>query len=409
MKAVIISVGDELVSGRTVNTNSAYLARKLGERGIETIAHWTVADDRRAISEAIAAAAKIGDVVLITGGLGPTEDDLTRQAMADAMGSCLMLDKACLEEIEEFFRRRGRQMVAANRVQAMIPAGAKAIPNQAGTAPGIAATVAGKPVFVVPGVPHEMERMFTDAVAPLLPREAGVILYHTVHTFGQGESDIGTAIADLMARGKNPTVGTTVAGGLVSVRIISRGNDSIHAERLAQETIAEIRHRLGKLVVGTEQETMASVVGGLLRARKETLSTAESCTGGMIGQMITAVAGSSDYYLGGVVAYANAVKSQHLAVPPELIARHGAVSEEVAFAMAQGCLAATGSTWALSITGIAGPAGGSEQKPVGLVFIGLAGPNGTTARRNILPGTRDIVRLRASLTAMNILRLTLLE
>ncbi|MFA6133109.1 MAG: competence/damage-inducible protein A [Phycisphaerae bacterium] len=407
MRAVILSIGDELISGKTVDTNSAYLARQLGSMGIETLAHWTLGDDQAAIAAALTAAAAVGDVVIVSGGLGPTADDLTRQGLAEAMGTGLVLDEQRLAEIEDFFRRRGREMIAANRIQAMIPAGAQAIPNKVGTAPGIAATVGGKSVYVMPGVPYEMEWMFSNAIAPLLPRQAGVILYRIVHTFGQGESDIGTAIADLMKRDRNPTVGTTVAGGLVSVRIISRGEDERQARSLASETIAAVRLRLGKLVVGVEEQTMASVVGDLLRARGASLSVAESCTGGMIGQLVTATPGASDYYLGGLVAYANQVKIRQLGVPEDLIGRHGAVSEPVAEAMANGCRAMFQSTYALSITGIAGPAGGSEDKPVGLVYIGLAGPAGTVVFRHVLPGIRDIVRLRASLTALNHLRLCL--
>jgi nicotinamide-nucleotide amidase len=409
MKAVIISVGDELVSGVALDTNSAYLARQLGARGIEAVAHWTIGDDAETIAEALAAAAAVADCVIVTGGLGPTEDDLTRQGLARAMGSELVLDKGCLAEIEEFFRRRNRAMAPANRIQAMIPAGAKAIPNPIGTAPGIAAAVAGKAVYVTPGVPSEMEHMFANYIAPLLPREAGVIIYRTVHTFGQGESDIGSAIAELMARGGKATIGTTVAGGLVSVRVISRGADESEAGRLADQAVAEIRRRLGKLVVGLDEETMASVVGELLRRRGATLATAESCTGGMVGQFITSVPGSSDYYLGGVIAYANDMKVRQFSVPEELITRHGAVSEQAAKAMAEGCRKATGATWALSVTGIAGPAGGSEEKPVGLLYVGLAGPDGTTVHRHILPGVRETIRLRASLTALNHLRLALLD
>jgi nicotinamide-nucleotide amidase len=408
MNAVIISVGDELISGQTVDTNSAYLARRLAGMGIVTSAHQTVGDDRPAIAAAIKSAAEAVDLVVVTGGLGPTADDLTRQAVADAMGTALATNAQCLAEIEEFFHRRGRTMVPANRIQAMIPLGAEPLANKVGTAPGIAARVAGKPVFVLPGVPAEMEWMFDATVAPRLDRHAGVVLYHTVHTFGQGESDIASAIVDLMDRGRNPIVGTTVSGGMVTLRIISRSAGPQEARRAIRDTVDQLRRRLGAMVVGEGEETMASAVGLLLRQRKQTLAVTESCTGGMIGEMITATAGSSDYFLGGVIAYANQAKTQLLSVPHSVLETHGAVSEPTAIAAAEGCRKLLASDWAIGITGIAGPSGGSESKPVGLVHIALAGPQGTKAYRHVLPGNRATVRLRASLSAMNHLRLALL-
>ncbi len=407
MKAVILSIGTELVSGQTVDTNSAYLSRELAGLGVETIAHATVGDEQPAIAAAIREAAARAPLVLVTGGLGPTEDDLTRQAMAEVLGVALRLDARCLSQIEEFFRRREREMNPANRVQAMLPAGAEPLDNPLGTAPGITATVGQSRVYVMPGVPREMELMFAGQVAPRIGRSAGVVTHHILHTFGQGESDIASKIADLMQRGRNPLVGTTVAAGLVSVRVLTRAKDRSAAEKLARETIALLRDRLGELVVGEDDETMSPAVGMLLLSRGQTLATAESCTGGMIGEMLTAVAGSSRYYLGGVVAYANQAKTALLGVAESLLAAHGAVSEPVAAAMAEGCRKRFASDWAVSVTGIAGPAGGTDEKPVGLVYIGLSGPDGTQVRRHILPGTRDIVRLRASLTALNHLRLKL--
>ena len=408
MNAVIISVGDELISGQTVDTNSAYLARRLAGMGIVTTAHQTVGDDRPSIAAAIKSAAEAADLVVVTGGLGPTADDLTRQAVAEAMGTTLATNAQCLAEIEEFFGRLGRTMVPANRIQAMIPLGAEPLANKVGTAPGIAARVVGKPVFVLPGVPVEMEWMFDNAVVPRLDRRAGIVLYHTVHTFGKGESDIASGILDLMDRGRNPTVGTTVAGGMVTLRIISRAANPQEARLAIQDTVDQLRRRLGAMVVGEGEETMASAVGLLLRQRKQTLAVAESCTGGMIAEMITAAAGASDYFLGGVIAYANGVKTQLLSVPRSMLETHGAVSEPAALALAEGCRKLLACDWAIGITGIAGPGGGSESKPVGLVYIGLAGPAGTKAYRHVIPGNRATIRLRASLTAMNHLRLALL-
>lgn len=409
MKAIILSVGDELVSGLTVDTNSAHLARRLGELGIPVLAHGTIPDDRTTIADAITATARRADVVLVTGGLGPTADDLTRQALANAMGTELVPDPKRLAEIEAFFRTRGRTMQPANRAQAMIPSGASSIPNPLGTAPGIAARLGSASIYVLPGVPHEMQRMFNQSVAPHLCGTEGTIVHRQVHCFGQGESDVAAQIADLMQRGQNPSVGTTAANGVITVRIAAAAPDGPRARDLAQGTLTKVLKRLGPLVVATDDQTLPAVVGELLRKDRATLATAESCTGGLIGQLITSVPGSSDYYRGGVVVYADAAKSELLAVPAELIRRHGAVSEPVAAAMAEAAAKRLSADWALSATGIAGPAGGSEEKPVGLVYLALASPTGTTVHRHVLPGLRDTIRLRAALTALNYLRLALMR
>lgn len=407
MKAIILSVGDELVSGQAADTNSAHLARRLGELGVTVAEHRTVGDDRLAIAAALTAAATAAQVVLVTGGLGPTADDLTRQALADAMGTELVLDRDRLAEIEVFFRDRGRTMQPANRIQAMVPAGARSMPNPLGTAPGIAARLGQADVYALPGVPHEMQQMFEECVAPHLGGH-GAVVHRLVHCFGKGESDIAAGITELMQRGRNPAVGTTASAGMITVRVAARGASRQQAQDLAERTVAEVRRRLGELVVGVDGQTMPAAVGELLRQAGATLATAESCTGGLVGELVTSVAGSSDYYLGGVVAYANDAKGDLLAVPEALIREQGAVSEAVAAAMAEGCRRRFGSDWAISVTGIAGPGGGSEDKPVGLVYVGLAGPAGTTVHRHILPATRAIVRLRAALTALNHLRLALM-
>ncbi len=409
MKAIIIGVGDELTSGQTVDTNSAYLSRRLAEQGIVTLEHRVVSDQQTAIANVIRDAAARADFVLVTGGLGPTEDDLTRQALADVMNAPLCLDPQCLADIEAFFRRINRPMAPSNRIQAMIPQGALAMRNEAGTAPGIKARLGQAHVFIVPGVPAEMKWMYDHCIVGDLPSAAGVVLHRIVHTFGRGESDLGSMIADLMKRDADPTVGTTVANGIVSIRIVSAGQTQAGAKQKSDAVVAIIKDRLGNLVLGEGDDTMASVTGQLLRAGKQTLATAESCTGGLVGQLLTANSGSSDYYLGGVVTYSNQLKQNLLGVPEELLVAHGAVSEPVASAMAEGCLRAIGSTWAISVTGIAGPTGATADKPVGLVFTALAGPQGTQVQRHVFPGSREMVRLRAALAAMNALRLALLQ
>ncbi len=410
MRAVVISVGTELISGQTVDSNIAYLSRKLAEHGIETDAHFTVGDNLRDIADAISLAAGRAEVVIVTGGLGPTVDDMTRQALADAMGVELVTDTRSLDRIEKFFARRGWKMSDVNRVQAMVPAGAKAIDNDMGTAPGIAASIGRSRIFLLPGVPMEMEAMFANGVCPLLPAAKGVVLRHEVHVFGKGESDIGAAVADLMRLQGAVTVGITVHAGMVSLRIASRAADEITARRQIRKIADEIRARLGELVVGEGDDTLSSAVGESLKKRGQTLATAESCTGGFIGKLITDTPGSSSYYLGGAVVYSNKIKSDLLFVEPALIESHGAVSEEVATAMAAGCRRRFGSDWAISVTGIAGPAGGTAEKPVGLVYIAIASPDGgVEVHKNIFPGTREIVRLRTSQFALNLVRLALLK
>lgn len=407
MKAVIVSVGDELTTGLTVDTNSAYLAVALGDRGVETAIHLTVADDRPTITDTIRKAADAADIVLVTGGLGPTGDDLTREALADALGCELVLDKTSAERIDEFFRIRGRRMSQNNRRQAMIPAGAEALTNELGTAPGIAARLGKARIFVLPGVPSEMRAMFTGQVAPRLGAGEAVVLHRTLHTFGAGESDVGTTLADLMEPGRVVHVGTTASSGLVSVRLRARGRDRDDAVRLLDETAGDIRRRLGELIVGEDEDSLPAVVGRLLRERGETLATAESCTGGLVGELITSIPGSTDYYVGGVVAYSNAIKNALLGVEQRTIDACGAVSAETAEAMARGARERLGADWAVSLTGIAGPAGGTDEKPVGLVFIGLAGADGTETFRHIMPGSRELVRLRSVLAALNALRLAI--
>lgn len=406
MQAVIIAIGDELIGGASVDTNSAYISSRLAERGIVSVRHVTVGDDAGQITESIVRAAEEADLVILTGGLGPTLDDLTRRALADAMGVELVEDAHSTERIAAFFARIGRAMKPSNLTQAMVPAGAEAIDNDCGTAPGIACRIGQADLFALPGPPNEMIEMFERKVATRLP-VAGAVARRILHAFGTGESDIGERIEDLMSRHANPKVGTTAKGGIISIRIVAAAESSDRAESLAEKTADEIRRRLGELIFGAGDQTLASVVGSALRAGGMTLATAESCTGGMIGGMITETPGASEYFLGGIIAYANSAKTTILNIPPEVIETHGAVSEQVASAMADGARARFGSDFALGVTGIAGPAGGSPEKPVGLVYIALTGADGTEVHRHVFSGNRGAVRKRAAFAAINHLRLAL--
>jgi len=412
-QAWIISVGTELTLGQTVDTNSAWLAERLAALGVRALRHVTVPDDAAAIRDALLAAAGACDVIVVSGGLGPTEDDLTRQAVADAAGAALTPHAPSLERLRAFFAARGREMPQRNVVQALIPATGRAIPNTCGTAPGLWIKLRGTPCYLLPGVPFEMRTMFARDVEPELRTAAGghVLLTRRLHTFGLGESEVNERIADLMQRGRNPEVGTTVELGVVSVRINAAAANSGVAETLLDETEAELRRRLGELVFGRDDDTLASVAGALLAAAGHTVSTAESCTGGLIGKLLTDVSGSSRYYRGGAVVYANEMKTKLLGVPAAEIERHGAVSAAVARALADGAARAFATDYVVAVTGVAGPTGGTAEKPVGLVYIGLHTPAETTVRecRFGSDAPRHAIRMRAASTALNVLRLALLR
>lgn len=413
MNAILISIGNELTLGQTVDTNSAWLSQQLAAFGIHVRMHATVADEIEPIRRRLDQSAREADLVLVSGGLGPTEDDLTRHALAEALGVSLEFHSPSLEAIKAFFERRKRSMPDANRIQAMFPAGTTPIENTCGTAPGIRARLHNADVFMMPGVPREMKVMFEQDVLPYLrSRSCGAtLLAATLNTYGAGESDIGERIRDLMPRDRNPTVGTTAQQTIIGVRIHAFGTSREQAQQLLDADIAEVRRRLGPLIYGENEETLAHAVARMLVAARKTVATAESCTGGLVAKNLTDIPGSSAYYLNGFVTYANAAKEKFLEVPQALLVQHGAVSGPVAEAMAINARRISGSDYALSVTGIAGPDGGTPQKPVGLVFFGLAHPNGCDVyeRRLGSEQTREEIRDRACKFALNRLRLKLLE
>ncbi len=408
MSAIILSIGDELVSGLTVNTNATWLSRELSAIGISTLRQVTVGDDQNAIAAAIREACGQCRLVLISGGLGPTLDDVTRQALAAALDTTLVEDSTALDQLEAFFQRINRPMASSNRRQALRPQTAQCLPNSCGTAPGLFASTRATDIFVVPGVPREMRAMFTQSILPRLGQLSQNLVTRTyqLHTFGIGESVIGQRIADLMVRGANPSIGTTVHEGVVSVRIYARGS-AAQADAMVEDARRKIIQRLGNAIFSQQEQSLQEALAVLLNEYGPTIAVAESCTGGLLAQMLTSVPGASSYFQRGWVTYSDQAKVEELGVPPELLQTHGAVSEPVALAMAQGALSRAASQWALSITGIAGPDGGTAEKPVGLVYIGLAGPGRSTVRRNIFTGDRAGIRLRSAQMAMTILRLTL--
>ncbi len=423
MNAIILSIGDELTLGQTVDTNSAWLSQQLAAVGCGVSAHVTVSDDQAAIEDAIREAILKCDFLLISGGLGPTEDDLTRQALAAVMNVELELNARWLAELEKFFTARGRPMPPANRIQAMIPRGAKMIFNHAGTAAGIEANlprVAAVPegrlplchVSVMPGVPKEMKIMFTRDVLPHVKAASGgaAILSRTLHTFGLGESALAELLGDLMRRDRNPSVGTTVSGGVVSLRVNSRFPSADEAKQNLDSTVAHCHAALGDLIYGEDEQTLQAVVGGMLKRRKPpvTVATAESCTGGLLAKMLTDNSGSSAYFHRGWVTYSNEAKQELLGVPPEIIEKYGAVSEQTVTAMAANARRLADSNFALAISGIAGPDGGSAEKPVGTTCIAIARESNGYVRQFVFPGDREFVRERAAKMALTMLRFELL-
>lgn len=414
MNAAILSIGDELTLGQNLDTNSAWLSAKLVEHGVAPTLHMTVADDQPMLVDALRYAAERANLLLVTGGLGPTDDDLTRQAVAEFLGCGLEPSPIAMKQIEAYFEKLGRTMAEKNRIQALCPTLAKPLENPAGTAPGIFARYGQCSLYCVPGVPGEMRAMYELHIVPHLAscrnESPRFIQTAKLNAFGTGESVIAEMLGPLMDRHRNPLVGTTVSQGVISVRIRSESNDRAEGLRALDDTIAQVRRKLGRYLFGTDDQTLADAVGQLLHSKKRTACTAESCTGGLIGKMLTDVSGSSGYYACGWVVYSNEAKTRELNVAREIIEAHGAVSEQVAVALADHARNKSGADYALSVTGVAGPTGGSQDKPVGTVWIGLAERDrASTAQRFQFPGHRQDIRDRAAKTALDMLRLRLQE
>lgn len=411
MRAEILSVGTELLLGQITDTNAAYIARELAALGIDVYFKQTVGDNPQRIQDTLRLALGRADAVLVTGGLGPTEDDLTVEAVAQALGEELVENPQVSDHVRRFFAARGRSPTPNVFKQALIPRNARVIPNTRGTAPGIHLERDGKMIFIMPGVPFEMEGMMRDYIIPVLrARTSGLIIQSLVlRVTGEGESAVEMRIKDLLA-GTAPTIAPYAKLGEVHLRLTAKGTAEVAAAQLAAGERL-VRERLGDLVYGRDDETLEAVVGGMLAARRETLAVAESCTGGLLAQRLTMVPGSSAYFIEGVVAYSDEAKRALLGVPASWLEAHGAVSAPVAEAMAEGIRSQAGTTYALSITGIAGPSGGTEEKPVGLVYLGLADAKGVQHRRLALGAQagREGIRHLAAQAALNLLRLHLLQ
>lgn len=408
-RAVILSTGDELTAGRTLDTNAAHIAERLAGAGIDVVAVVVVGDDRARLAWAWSAALSQADVVVSTGGLGPTVDDLTTETVAAVFGLPLHTDEAAAQRIRAFFAARGRTMPANNLRQARLPAGAVVIPNGLGTAPGYRLEVdtewGRRHAVVLPGVPREMHQMLDDEVVPWLHTARGgmdVYLSRVFQTFGLSES----ALDEVVAGAVDPALARLsfrAAFPQISVRVTVHGEPAEAGARL-RDAAACMRERLGEFCYAEGDTTMEAEVGRLLVASGATLAVAESCTGGLIGHRLTNVPGCSAYLLADVVAYDNAVKESVLGVRRATLTAHGAVSVETAAEMAEGVRRLAGSTLGLATTGIAGPAGGSTEKPVGTICIGLAAAARTHTHRYQLPGTREWIKTLSAQIALDWVR-----
>ncbi len=404
-RAEVLAIGDELVHGSGIDTNSAWLSRRIEALGIALPRFTVVGDDQRELEDALREACARADLVLTTGGLGPTEDDRTRHALAAAKGVELAFDERSWEWIRAYFAQRGRRLLDDNRRQALVPAGAEPLENRWGTAPGIRIEIGNALVFSLPGVPSEMRAMFEGHVVPAIEARFGgelaPLAHHTLRVLGPTEAALGARLEDLMRPGGAAEVGITAHFGMLSVRIAARGADPAAAAARATEVAAIVRARVAEELVYEGDESLQERVVHELCARGATLATAESCTGGMVAKMLTDVAGSSAVFPGGFVTYSNARKQEDLGVPAAVLEESGAVSEPVARAMAEGVLRRVRADLAVAITGIAGPDGGSEEKPVGTVWFGICAGGETVAwRRQIPPIGRAFVRERAAFEAL---------
>ncbi|HBT47933.1 MAG TPA: competence/damage-inducible protein A [Peptococcaceae bacterium] len=405
MLAEAIFTGTELLLGQVVNTNAAFLGEQLAAAGINLFRQVMVGDNLERIKQAILEAKERADLVIIGGGMGPTEDDLTREALASALGLPLEEDPEAREHILGFFAARNRPMPRQNLKQALFPRGARPLPNPLGTAPGIFLSHQGKLYACLPGPPAEFQPMLTQELLPLLNsyrRQQEVIFSRVLKVTGMGESAVEERVRDLLA-GTNPTLAPLAKTGEVHLRLTARAPDTAAALAVIEPVDREIRRRLQDYVYGADEETLEEVIGRLLAAMGWTLATAESCTGGLLAHRITNVPGSSAYFRQGLVAYANEAKIRLLGVPPEVLDRQGAVSDEVAAAMAAGVRRLSGTEVGVGITGIAGPGGSTPSKPVGLVYIAVDLQGDIQVRRELFQGGRQEVKGRATNSALDLL------
>jgi nicotinamide-nucleotide amidase len=409
-KAYIISTGTELLLGTTMDSNSVYLSEKLRDIGIKVIGKSTVGDSRIHIKNAFELGLKSADIVISSGGLGPTLDDLTKETACETMGVKLEIVEDELRKLEEFFKRRKRAMPKINKKQAMFPQGAIILKNHLGTAPGMCLKTGEKLVALLPGPPREMKRMYLEELEPVLKNEFELeknkAIMKTIKVLGPGESQVEEMLGDLMEDNRQYSIALLAQEGEVHIKLTVEGQDFNDSQAIMKQITDEIEKRLQHNVIGYDDETLALKIAELMLKQGKTLALAESCTGGLLAKMITDLPGSSQYFWGSATSYSNSAKTAILNVKTETLEEYGAVSEEVAREMAAGILNNSAADFALAVTGIAGPEGGSEEKPVGTVFICLLNGHGQDyqVKKMSFVGDRDAIRALSAKTALDLLR-----
>jgi len=410
MDAEIIAVGSEMLTAERVDTNSLYLTAQLNNLGVEVVTKCVIGDDRDRLAEAVARALSRAAIVILSGGLGPTEDDVTREAVAQALDRKLIFHEDISAALERRFAQTRRQMSAINKRQAYVLEGAEVLPNDRGTAPGQWVAALGSVAMLLPGPPHELKAMFEQQCLPrllrLVPRQA--IRTACLRITGMPESDLDALISPVYKKYQNPVTTILAANGDLQVHLRARCDTQAEADALLAEVTAPIEQLLGDRLYSRNGDPLEVLVGGLLRARRATVAVAESCTGGMLGARFTTVPGSSAYFLGGFLTYSNALKEKLLGVSAATLEQFGAVSKETAEEMAVGARRRTGANYAVSITGVAGPDGGTEEKPVGLVYIGIADEAGAVVTHRRFLGDRQRIRVFTTQHALDLLRRRLL-
>lgn len=406
MRAEIIAVGTELLLGQIVNTNAQYLSEQLAKLGINVYYHTVVGDNRERLKQVIHQAAQRAEVLIFSGGLGPTEDDLTKEVVSEVTGVPLILHPPSLAALDAYFTKHGRQMTANNRKQAFAFKGGTVFANENGTAPGLALAANDRHYILLPGPPRELQPMFTKNVGPYLQRmqpRQEVVHSRILNFFGIGESQLETEIIDLIQKQHNPTIAPLAKEGEVTLRLTARAATIAEAKALISVTEKDIRRRVGQYIYGADEESLAEVVVKQLLRSNETLAVAESCTGGIVSNMVTAVPGSSATFLGGIVCYSVTSKQDWLGVPASILRKHGTVSEVTAKYLAERVKEHLASDYGIGVTGVAGP-DAIEGKPVGLVYVALARPDQPTIVKQLqLRGLRDTIQTRAAKQALFLL------
>jgi nicotinamide-nucleotide amidase len=411
MNVEIISIGDEIITGHTVDTNSAFIAQQLTGIGFNIKFLSSVGDSVEEIVDAFRLALKRVEVVITTGGLGPTDDDITKKAIVKLFKRNLIFHEDVLENIRAHYTQRGIDMPAINQSQALLPQGATFFTNKIGSALGICIAENDRVFISLPGVPAEMKQILTDSVVPYLEgiKSGPVLKVRKLRTTGIIESKLAEMIAPKLKLEPGVKLAYLPSYGGIDLRVMATGESEDGAIEKVQKLVRYLESVCGRYIYGSDDDTIEGVVGQLLKDNDKTLAMAESCTAGQLGMLITSVPGSSAYFLGGIIAYSNDAKVEQLSVEPDIIKQYGTVSEQCAKAMAEGCRKALGSDYALSITGIAGPEGGTAEKPVGTTFIGLSSVHGTYAREFNFGAHRESNRARASYAALELLRREILD